>query len=85
MVIEELTPRENSDLVYIRATLHLEREAHKKMLIGKEGRRVKEIGRRARREIEALLGTRVYLDLWVKTTRSWWDRDDFLETLFPNN
>lgn len=81
--IDEFAPREGKELVYIRATLHVERDAHKKMLIGREGRMLKEIGRRARREIEALLGTRVYLDLWVKISEKWRQREDLIKTLYP--
>jgi GTPase len=72
-----------SPLVYIRAILHVERESHKKMLIGRDGRMLKAIGQRARREIEALLGSRVYLELWVKTTEGWRERDDLIKTFYP--
>lgn len=81
--IEEFAPREGKDLVYIRATIHVERDSHKKILIGKDGRRLAAIGRRARREIESLLGSRVYLDLWVKTTRRWREREDLIKTFYP--
>ncbi len=70
-------------LVYIRAVLHVEREAHKKMLIGRDGRMLKAIGQRARREIEALLGSRIYLELWVKTTKGWRERDDLIKAFYP--
>ncbi len=81
--IEEFTPREGSDVVYIRATLHVERDSHKKILIGRDGRLLREVGRRAREEIEALLGRRVYLDLWVKTTPRWRDQDAVVRRLYP--
>ncbi|MGH2399144.1 MAG: GTPase Era [bacterium] len=80
--IEEFEER-SADLVYIRATVHVERESHKKMLIGRGGRMLKEIGRRARAEIEALLGRRVYLDLWVKTSRDWRQRDELIRAFYP--
>lgn len=80
--IEEFAPRPN-DLTYIRATVHVERDSHKKMLIGREGRMLKEIGRRARAEIEALLGRRVYLDLWVKTSKDWREREELIRTFYP--
>jgi GTP-binding protein Era len=63
--------------------LHVEREAHKKMLIGRDGRMLKAIGQRARREIEALLGSRIYLELWVKTTKGWRERDDLIKAFYP--
>lgn len=81
--IEEFAPREGTDVVYIRATLHVERESHKKILIGRDGRMLREVGRRARQEIEALLGRRVYLDLWVKTTPRWRDQDAVVRRLYP--
>lgn len=80
--IEEFEER-TADLVYIRATIHGERESHKKMLIGRGGRMLKEIGRRARAEIEALLGRRVYLDLWVKTSKDWRQRDELIRAFYP--
>jgi len=80
--IEEFAPRPK-DLTYIRATVHVERDSHKKMLIGREGRMLKEIGRRARAEIEALLGRRVYLDLWVKTSKDWRQREELIRTFYP--
>jgi GTP-binding protein Era len=57
--------------VYIRAVLYVERESQKRIVIGKGGERVREIGRRARARIEALVGQPVYLDLWVKVLRNW--------------
>ncbi len=82
--IEEFEER-SADLVYIRATIHVERESHKKMLIGRGGRMLKEIGRRARAEIEALLGRRVYLDLWVKTSKDWRERDEMIRAFYPEH
>lgn len=81
--IEEFGHREGRDLVYIRALLHVERDSHKKMLIGRDGRMLKEIGRRARQEIEALLGTHVYLELWVKTSKKWREREELIQALYP--
>jgi len=75
--------RSDQPLIYIRALLHVERDSHKKMLIGRDGRMLKAIGERARREIEALLHARVYLDLWVKTTKGWRERDDLIKTFYP--
>ncbi|HEU4798510.1 MAG TPA: GTPase Era [bacterium] len=80
--IEEFEER-SADLVYIRATIHVERESHKKMLIGRGGRMLKEIGRRARAEIEVLLRRRLYLDLWVKTSKDWRQRDEMIRAFYP--
>ncbi len=81
--IEEFTPRPGQDLVYIRAVLHVERESHKKILIGRQGRLLKQIGQQARGQIEGLRGTRVYLDLWVKVSERWRDRDDLIRVFYP--
>jgi GTP-binding protein Era len=80
--LEEMSPRPK-ELTYIRATVHVERDSHRKMLIGREGRLLREIGRRARAEIERLLGRRVYLDLWVKTSKDWRERDELIRTFYP--
>lgn len=80
--IEEFEERPNS-LTYIRATLHVERDSQKKILIGRGGRMLKEIGRRSRAEIEQLLGRRVYLDLWVKTSKDWREREELIRTFYP--
>ena len=68
--IEEITPRKNS-LTYIRAVVYVERDSQKGILIGKGGELLKGVGKSARPEIEMLLGTKVFLDLWVKVKRGW--------------
>ncbi len=68
-VIEEF--RESQTPVYIRAILHVERDSQKRILIGAGGRRVRDIGRDSRRKIETLVGSPVYLDLWVKVLPNW--------------
>lgn len=61
----------SADLTYIAATIYVERESQKKILIGSGGAALKEVGRRAREQLEAILGTRVYLELWVKVLKNW--------------
>lgn len=68
--LEEVTAR-RADLTYIRATIYVERDSQKRILIGKEGSLLKGVGQAARPEIEMLLGTKVFLDLWVKVKRDW--------------
>jgi len=63
--------REDESPVYILATLYVERESQKGMLIGQGGRTIKAIGQHARRRLEALLGAPVYLDTWVKVLPKW--------------
>ncbi|NLL43576.1 MAG: KH domain-containing protein, partial [Firmicutes bacterium] len=54
-----------------RATIYVERESQKGIVIGKNGSMLKEVGTHARRQIERLLGVKVYLDLWVKVKKDW--------------
>lgn len=68
--VEEFKERENG-VVYINATVYVERESHKKIIIGSKGAQLRQIGADARRQIEQLLGTRIYLDLWVKAAPRW--------------
>lgn len=63
--------REASDPVYIRATVYVERDSQKQILIGRGGERIKRLGARAREKIESFIGERVYLDLWVKPLANW--------------
>ena len=67
--IEEF--REDHTPVYIRATIYVERDSQKRILIGEKGGRIREIGRAARAKIERLVGGAVYLDLWVKVLANW--------------
>jgi GTPase len=69
--VEELTDRTSPEALYVRATIFVERDSQKGILIGRGGQTLKTIGSKARREIEALLGTRVFLDLRVKVVREW--------------
>ncbi|MGH7507645.1 MAG: GTPase Era, partial [Longimicrobiales bacterium] len=63
--------REESDPLYIRATIYVERESQKAILIGQAGAAIKQLGAAAREKIEAFLGQKVYLDLWVKAMPGW--------------
>ena len=63
--------RETSGLVAIDADIHVERSSQKGILIGKGGQMLKKIGTEARRDMEALLGARVFLNLWVKVSKGW--------------
>jgi GTP-binding protein Era len=63
--------RESQDPVYIRAVLYVERESQKRILIGANGTRIRDIGREARRKVEALVGSPAFLDLWVKVLPNW--------------
>ncbi len=72
VIVEEMGPRPGrADLTDVHAELFVERPSQKAIVIGAKGSRLKEVGSRARHQIEALLGTRVYLDLHVKIAKDW--------------
>lgn len=71
VVMDKLERREDGHTVYIAATIIVERDSQKGIIIGKQGKMLKEIGRLARMDIEALLGSKVYLELWVKVQKDW--------------
>jgi GTP-binding protein Era len=71
VAVEDFKEREEKNLIVIRATIQVERESQKGILIGERGKMLKEIGRLAREEIEALLGAKVFLELWVKVEKNW--------------
>ncbi|MFC2948385.1 GTPase Era [Virgibacillus sediminis] len=77
VVIENIEERE-SEKILIQATVVTERKSQKGILIGKQGSMLKRIGQNARRDIEALLGSKVYLELWVKVKKDWRNRENQL-------
>jgi len=72
--IEEIVTRTN-DTLYIRAVIYVERESQKGIVIGAKGALLKEIGRLARIDIENLLGSKIFLDLWVKVKKDWRNKE----------
>ena len=77
--VDEMATRSKGD-VYIRATIYVERDSQKGIVIGGHGSMLREIGQRARHDIEVLLGAKVYLDLWVKVRKDWRNRDAILKS-----
>ena len=77
---EEFAERDNGK-VYIRCTIYVERDSQKRIIIGKDGAMLREAGREAREEIQRLIGAPVYLDLWVKVSRDWKNKDYVLREL----
>jgi GTPase len=72
VLVDELEPSpDNPEVLVVRATLFVERASQKPIVLGRGGTVLREIGTRARTELEALLGTRVYLDLHVKVAKEW--------------
>ncbi len=80
VVIESMKPGvENSNTVTINAVIYIERKSQKGIIIGKNGSMLKEIGKEARVDIEKLLGTKIYLELWVKVKEDWRNKDHLLK------
>jgi GTP-binding protein Era len=72
VVVEEMKPREGrDDLIDVYAFMYVERPSQKSIVIGAKGARLKEVGTQARRQIEALLGSKVFLDLRIKVAKDW--------------
>jgi GTP-binding protein Era len=72
VVVEEMAPRaDRDDLIDVHAIMYVERDSQKAIVIGAKGARLREVGSRARHQIEALLGSRVYLDLRIKVAKDW--------------
>jgi GTP-binding protein Era len=79
VVVDEVSRREGSDLHDVSASIYVERDSQKGILVGKGGRVLKEIGTRARSEIEPLVGGRVFLDLRVKVQPRWQQDEQALD------
>ncbi|MDQ4105675.1 MAG: GTPase Era [Actinomycetota bacterium] len=77
--IEEVERKENVTVVY--AVIHVERSTQRMIVLGKNGKTIKQIGTEVRRDVERLLGTRIYLDLKVKVSPGWRGDSRFLERL----
>ena len=76
--VDEMKVRNNGDQ-YVRATIYVERDSQKGIIIGKKGALLKEIGAEARKDIEMLLGNKCFLDLWVKVLKDWRNRNKALK------
>jgi GTP-binding protein Era len=74
-------PEQKRDKVYIRAVIYVERDSQKGIIIGENGKRIKELGTISRKEIERLIGKPVYLELWVKVKEHWRRNESFIRSL----
>lgn len=77
-VVVDSMKRDDNDKVHIQATIVVERDSQKGIIIGKGGKMLKHIGTKARLDIEHLLDDKVYLELWVKVQKDWRDKQTFL-------
>lgn len=71
VVIDKMERRQDKDIINVMATIIVERDSQKGIIIGKQGSMLKEIGKRARVDIENLLGSKVFLEIWVKVQKDW--------------
>jgi GTP-binding protein Era len=79
VVVEEFQDVPEKKLVRVSALIYVERENHKGIIIGDQGRMLKRIGTLAREDIERILGAKVYLQLWVKVKERWTQRGDLIK------
>lgn len=81
VVVDAVKKRRNKDLVDVSATIFVERYSQKGIIIGKSGNMLKEIGKFARQDIEGLLGSKIFLDIWVKVKKDWSQDEKSLKLL----
>ena len=82
--VDEMKTRDDGT-TYVRATIYVERDSQKGIIIGKQGAMLKTIGRQARGDVERLLATKVFLDLWVKVKKDWRNKTGMLSELGYRN
>ncbi|MFC4404184.1 GTPase Era [Gracilibacillus xinjiangensis] len=81
VVIDQISNRGENDKLLVQASIIVERKSQKGIIIGKQGQMLKEIGKRARQDIEGLLGSKVFLELWVKVQENWRNKPHHLYEL----
>ncbi len=79
--VESFEEKTQQNLVVIHATVHVERDSHKKIIVGKGGQMIRKLGEEARKDIERLLATRVYLELFVRVDKDWSQSERMLREL----
>jgi len=79
--VDTFEEKPEKNLVVIQATVHVERNSHKKIIVGKGGQMIKTVGQEARKDIERLLGTRVFLELFVRVDKDWTQSERMLKEL----
>ena len=81
VIVEQMKLQEDGK-IYVGATIYVERDSQKGIIIGRNGAMLRKIGSRARREIEFLLGEKVYLDLWVKVNEDWRNKESAIKSFY---
>ena len=79
--VDKMSKREGKELIDINAIIYVERKSQKGIVIGKGGKLLKKVGELARKDIEHLLGSPVFLQLWVKEKRDWKNKAGFLQNM----
>ena len=79
VVVESMKMRNNKNLMDVEATIFVERKSHKGIIIGKNGSMLKKIGTSSRRELENLLDTKINLQIWVKVSKDWREKENLVE------
>ncbi len=77
--IESMKKREDKDIIDVSATIYCEKKSHKGIIIGKNGDMLKKIGTYARQDMERLMGTKIYLELWIKIKDNWRENEYLLK------
>ncbi|ENH97503.1 GTP-binding protein [Gracilibacillus halophilus YIM-C55.5] len=79
VVIDQIDERDDDQKLLVQATIMVERKSQKGIIIGKQGKMLKQVGMLARQDIERLLGNKVYLELWVKVQENWRNKPNQLQ------
>ena len=83
--IEKMKARNDKEIVDVSAVIYCERDSHKRIIIGKNGRKLKGIGKSARQDIELLLGSQINLQLWVKVKENWRNLQNYINNFGYND
>ena len=83
--VERMKSRNDKDIVDISAVIYCERDSHKGIIIGKNGRKLKGIGKSAREDMELLLGSKINLQLWVKVKENWRNLQNYISDFGYND
>ena len=83
--VERMKSRQDKDIVDISAVIYCERDSHKGIIIGKNGRKLKGIGKSAREDMELLLGSKINLQLWVKVNENWRNLQNYISDFGYND
>jgi len=81
VVVNFMRKREDKDIIDVDVTIYCERNSHKAIIIGKNGKKIKGVGKSSREEIERLLGSKVFMEIWVKVKKDWRDKESMLRNL----